>query len=179
MEAIDRVTLSAVYYWQGKYQPIRSERWCSQLQHILHLLLTEFGNPWIKLLCFPTVYDAQYQAHTQPRFFGGVIWLEMWTNEDTPGELGACPRKFWNKYSISSLKSGPLWSWGGSYDRSDPSPRVRAWVCMLHLDSCRPRLSNWKVTEILILYGVMDFRARSIIRGPCFLVNSSPCKAFH
>ena len=37
----------------------------------------------------------------------------MWTNEDTRGELGACPRKLWNKYSISSLKKWTFVEWGG------------------------------------------------------------------
>ena len=87
-QATDRVTLSAVYYWQGKYQPIRSERWCSQTQHILglHLLLTEIQqhiNNCVSQLpmahsmraascfsCRPTLSDW--------RVTGNWLYMEIW-----------------------------------------------------------------------------------------------------
>ena len=56
------------------------------------------------------------------QIWGGVVWLEMWTNEDTPGELGACPRKFWNKYSISSLKKWTFVELGGGRT-TGPTPQ--------------------------------------------------------
>ena len=41
--------------------------------------------------------------------------------------MGACPRKFWNKCSISSLKEWTFAELGGSYNRSDPPPDMSLW----------------------------------------------------
>ena len=75
-------------------------------------------------------YDVSGPYPAQIFFLGGgVVWLEMWTNDDRPGELGACPRKFWNKYSISSLKKWTFVELGGGRMTGPTSPWVRACVC--------------------------------------------------